>query len=88
MTTPVGNAPPPAAKAAPRPLRTIRDLRESLPEDQRKHFADTEFEALPAMLDRWVTLGADGFEEFLLSHPFEVLEFGARSYDDDQAGGR
>jgi hypothetical protein len=91
MTTASGDVPHSSGPgAASHPLRTIRDIRESLPEDQRKHFdaelADTEIEALPAMLDRWVTLAADGFEEFLLSHPFEGLEFGARSYDDDQAG--
>lgn len=74
------------------PLRTIRDIRESLPEDQARHFdaelADTELEALPEMLSRWVRLATDGFEEFLLSQPFEGLDFGARSYDDDQAGDR
>ncbi|MFF0111193.1 hypothetical protein [Streptomyces prasinus] len=68
------------------PLRTIRDIRESLPEEQRRHFdaelADTEIEALPKMLHRWVTLSNDGFEQFLLSRPFEGLEFGARSYDE------
>jgi hypothetical protein len=66
-------------------LRTIRDIRESLPEDQRRHFdaelADTEIEALPEMLNRWVALSNDGFEEFLLSRPFEGMEFGARPYD-------
>lgn len=50
--------------------------------------ADSEIEALPEMLGRWVRLATDGFEEFLLSKPFEGLEFGARSYDDDQAGDR
>jgi hypothetical protein len=68
------------------PLRTIRDIRESLPEEQRRHFdaelADTEIEALPAMLHRWIMLSDDGFEEFVLSRPFEGLEFGARSYDE------
>jgi hypothetical protein len=34
------------------------------------------------MLNRWVALSNDGFEEFLLSRPFEGMEFGARSYDD------
>ncbi|GAA2488998.1 hypothetical protein GCM10010406_26430 [Streptomyces thermolineatus] len=67
-------------------MRTIRDIRESLPEDQRKHFdaelADTEIEALPEMLNRWVTLSNDGFEAFLLSRPFEGMEFGGRSYDE------
>jgi hypothetical protein len=91
MTTASGDVPRSSRPSATsHPLRTIRDIRESLPEDQRQHFdaelADTEIDALPAMLDRWVTLGADGFEEFLLSRPFEGLEFGARSYDDDQAG--
>jgi hypothetical protein len=74
------------------PLRTIRDIRDSLPEDQARHFdaelADTELDALPEMLSRWVRLATDGFEEFLLSQPFEGLEFGARSYDDNQAGDR
>lgn len=69
------------------PLRTIRDIRDSLPEDQRAHFdvqlADTKIEDLPKLLHRWVTLGNDGFEEFLLSRPFEGLEFGARSYDSE-----
>jgi hypothetical protein len=32
------------------------------------------------MLHRRVTLSNDGFEEFLLSRPFEGLEVGARSY--------
>ncbi|MEU6537929.1 hypothetical protein [Streptomyces sp. NPDC047000] len=78
----VPHPPPPSSH----PLRTIRDIRESLPEDQRRHFdaelADTEIEALPEMLHRWVTLSNDGFEEFLLARPFEGLEFGARSYDE------
>jgi hypothetical protein len=68
------------------PLRTIRDIRESLPDDQRRHFdaelADTEIEALPEMLNRWVALSNDGFEEFLLSRPFEGMDLGARSYDE------
>jgi len=67
-------------------LRTSRDIRESLPDDQRKHLdwelADTATEALPEMLNRWVALSNDGFEEFLRSRPFEGMEFGARSYDD------
>lgn len=78
----VPHPPPPSSH----PLRTIRDIRESLPEDQRRHFdaelADTAIEALPGMLQRWVTLSNDGFEQFLLSRPFEGLEFGARSYDE------
>ncbi|MEU5506538.1 hypothetical protein [Streptomyces fungicidicus] len=85
MTTDPGGAPHPPP-SSPHPLRTIRDIRESLPEDQRRHFdaelADTEIEALPEMLHRWVTLSNDGFEEFLLSRPFEGLDFGARSYDE------
>lgn len=75
-----------ASAARAHPLRTIRDIRESLPEDQLRHFdaelADTEIEALPTMLNHWVTLGDDGFEEFVLSKPFQGLEFGARSYDE------
>ncbi|MEV6649244.1 hypothetical protein [Streptomyces sp. NPDC051219] len=84
-TAPSGgsHSPPPPSS---HPLRTIRDIRESLPEDQRRHFdaelADTEIEALPEMLHRWVTLSNDGFEEFLLSQPLDGLEFGARSYDE------
>jgi len=39
---------------------------------------------LPSMLTRWATAANDGFEEFLLSTPFEGLEFGARSYDGQQ----
>lgn len=85
MTTAPSGVPHPPSQS-PHPLRTIRDIRESLPEDQRRHFdtelADTEIEALPEMLHRWVTLSNDGFEEFLLSAPFEGLEFGARSYDE------
>lgn len=34
------------------------------------------------MLHRWVTPSNDAFEEFLLSLPFDGLEFGARSYDE------
>jgi hypothetical protein len=84
MTTAPSGVPHPPRPSS-HPLRTIRDIRESLPEDQCRHFdaelADTEIEALPEMLHRWVTLSNDGFEEFLLSRPFEGLEFGARSYD-------
>ena len=84
-SVPGGAARPTAADEDPHPLRTIRDIRESLPEDQLRHFdaelADTEIEALPAMLHRWIRLSNDGFEEFLLSAPFEGLDFGARSYD-------
>ncbi|MFF2749126.1 hypothetical protein ACFVVA_26735 [Kitasatospora sp. NPDC058048] len=68
------------------PLRTIREIRGSLPADQVKHFdadlADTDIDALPAILHRWATLGTDGFLDFLLTTPFEGLEFGARSYED------
>jgi hypothetical protein len=84
MTTAPSGVPDPPHPSS-HPLRTIRDIRESLPEDQRRHFdaelADTEIEALPEMLHRWITLSNDGFEEFLLSRPFEGLEFGTRSYD-------
>jgi hypothetical protein len=86
MTTAPGGVPRPPTPAPAHPLRTVREIRESLPEEQRRHFdaelADTELEALPEMLHRWVTLGNDGFEEFLLSGPFEGLELGARSYDE------
>ncbi|MFE5207515.1 hypothetical protein [Streptomyces sp. NPDC056600] len=85
MTTAPSEVPHPPQPTA-HPLRTIRDIRESLPDDQRRHFdaelADTEIEALPEMLNRWVALSNDGFEEFLLSRPFEGMEFGARSYDE------
>ncbi|MER7395628.1 hypothetical protein ABT381_08940 [Streptomyces sp. NPDC000151] len=78
---------PTTPDGAAHPLRTIRDIREALPEDQRHHFdaelADTDIDALPEMLHRWITLGFDGFAEFLLSAPFEGLEFGARSYDEE-----
>ncbi|WP_329566715.1 hypothetical protein [Kitasatospora sp. NBC_01266] len=73
----------------PHPLRTIREIRESLPADQVAHFdaelADTDIDALPAILHRWATVGRDGFLEHLLSTPFEGLAFGARSYDDESA---
>jgi hypothetical protein len=93
MTTAPGGVPRPSGAAATaHPLRTIRDIRDSLPDDQARHFdaelADTELDALPEMLSRWVRLATDGFDDFLLSQPFEGLEFGARSYDDDQAGDR
>lgn len=69
------------------PPRTIRDIQNSLPEDQRAHFdaqlADTEIEDLPKLLHRWINQGNGGLAEFLLSCPFEGLEFGARSYDDE-----
>ncbi|MFH8447017.1 hypothetical protein ACH4D3_38190 [Streptomyces sp. NPDC018026] len=86
MTTAPSGVPHSSPSSASHPLRTIRDIRDSLPEDQRRHFdaelADTELEALPEMLHRWVRLSNDGFEQFLLSRPFEGLEFGARSYDE------
>lgn len=93
MTTAPGGVPrSPVTAVGDHPLRTIRDIRDSLPEDQARYFdaelAETEIEALPEMLGRWVRLATDGFEEFLLSKPFEGLEFGARSYDDDQADDR
>lgn len=69
------------------PLRTIREIRTSLPEEQREHFdaelADTDLDALPDVLRRWAVMGNDGFVDFLRSTPFEGLEFGERSYDDD-----
>ncbi|MFI6003832.1 hypothetical protein ACIA98_26060 [Streptomyces sp. NPDC051366] len=72
------------------PLRTIREIRESLPEHQLGHFdaelADTDIDALPDMLHRWATLGSDGFLERLTTAPFEGLEFGQRSYDDAADG--
>lgn len=73
-----------AANEGKHPLRTIREIRESVPEDQLHHFdrelAETDIDELPALLNRWATLGTDGFLDFLLSTPFEGLEFGARSY--------
>jgi hypothetical protein len=82
---------PPRRPEDPHPLRTIREIREALPQDQVEHFdaelADTDIDALPAMLHRWATLGSDRFLDRLLSAPFEGLEFGARSYDDDAAEG-
>ncbi|MEU9025992.1 hypothetical protein AB0D46_00345 [Streptomyces sp. NPDC048383] len=72
------------------PLRTIREIRESLPQHQLGHFdaelADTDIDALPDMLHRWATLGSDGFLERLTAAPFEGLEFGQRSYDDAADG--
>lgn len=72
------------------PLRTIREIRESLPEHQLGHFdaelADTDIDALPDMLHRWATLGSDGFLDRLTAAPFEGLEFGQRSYDDAADG--
>ncbi|WP_233221344.1 hypothetical protein [Streptomyces carminius] len=57
-----------------------------MPEGRRRRFdtelADTEIEALSEIPHRRVTPGNDGFEEFLLSAPFEGLEFGARSCDE------
>ncbi|MBO1418223.1 hypothetical protein [Streptomyces sp. FH025] len=69
-------------------LRTIGEIRGSLPGDQVRHFdaelADTDIDALPQVLHRWATLGTDGFLDFLLTTPFEGVEFGARSYDDQE----
>jgi hypothetical protein len=81
---------PPRRPEDPHPLRTIREIRESLPERQLGHFdaelADTDIDALPEMLHRWATLGSDGFLDRLESAPFEGLEFGQRSYDDAASG--
>ncbi|MBC3842696.1 hypothetical protein GXW82_28560 [Streptacidiphilus sp. 4-A2] len=89
MTT-APNLPTPQPPEQPHPLRTIREIRDSLSKDQAEHFddelADTDIDALPAMLHRWVTLGTDGFLESLLTTPFEGLEFGGRSYDDAADG--
>ncbi|MFI7638156.1 hypothetical protein [Nonomuraea sp. NPDC049400] len=72
------------------PLRTIREIRESLPDDQLAYFdaelAETDISELESMLTRWATLANDGFMDFLLSTPFEGLEFGGRSYDEQQDG--
>jgi hypothetical protein len=81
---------PPHRPDEPHPLRTIREIRESLPADQVEHFdaelADTDIDALPAVLHRWATLGSDRFLDRLLSTPFDGLEFGQRSYDDAADG--
>ncbi|MGW2404669.1 hypothetical protein ACWCXK_09085 [Streptomyces sp. NPDC001739] len=75
-----------AARTPTHPLRTIREIRDSLPEDQLHHFdaelTETDIDDLPSMLTRWAKLGNDGFLDFLLSTPFEGLEFGERSYDE------
>src|SRR5215510_3118282 len=75
MSTVPGPPLPPRRPEPSHPLRTIRDIRESLPEGQRGHFdnelADTDLDALPAVLQRWATLGNDGFLDLLLSTPFE-----------------
>ncbi|MFD6529056.1 hypothetical protein [Streptomyces sp. NPDC060184] len=77
---------PPRGPEEPHPLRTIREIRESLPEHQLAHFdaelADTDIDALPGILHRWATLGRDSFLDQLTATPFEGLEFGQRSYDD------
>ncbi|MFG2694787.1 hypothetical protein [Kitasatospora sp. NPDC048407] len=90
MTTAANLPLPPRRPEEPHPLRTIREIREALPEHQLEHFdaelADTDIDALPAMLHRWATLGNDGFIQRLLSTPFEGLEFGQRSYDDAADG--
>ncbi|MDX6744685.1 hypothetical protein [Actinocorallia sp. A-T 12471] len=87
----VPGVPSPARRHDPEhPLRTIREIRDSLPEGQRRHFdadlADTDLDALPSVLQRWAALGNDGFLDLLLTQPFEGLEFGERSYDDDASG--
>ncbi len=89
MTT-APNLPTPQPPEQPHPLRTIREIRASLPENQVRHFdadlADTDIDALPEVLHRWAVLGSDGFLDSLLSTPFEGLEFGGRSYDDGADG--
>jgi hypothetical protein len=61
----------------------------SVDQPQRTHFgaglAGTDLDELPAMLLRWMTAAHDGFETFVLSTPFEDLDFGARSYDEPPA---
>ncbi|MGW4693290.1 hypothetical protein ACWEO1_12980 [Kitasatospora cineracea] len=85
MTT-ASDIPRPGPPERPHPLRTIREIRASLPADQVGHFdaelADTDIDALPVVLHRWAALGTDGFLGLLLSTPFEGLEFGDRSHDD------
>ncbi|MFF4949084.1 hypothetical protein ACWC2K_12740 [Streptomyces chattanoogensis] len=77
---------PGGARKASHPLRTVQDIRDSLPDDQRQHFDaelyGTDIDDLPEMLTRWVKRGNDGFLDFLLTTPFEGLEFGERSYDE------
>ncbi|MFF4340387.1 hypothetical protein ACFY00_10650 [Kitasatospora sp. NPDC001540] len=89
MTT-ASDAPHPEPSRGVHPLRTIREIRASLPADQVGHFdaelADTDIDALPAVLHRWATQGSDGFLGFLLSAPFEGLELGGRSYDGEAGG--
>ncbi|WP_283135024.1 hypothetical protein [Rhizohabitans arisaemae] len=57
-----------------------------MPGDQLVHFdaelAGTDISELESMLTRWAVLANDGFEEFLLSAPFEDLDFGGRFYDE------
>ncbi|OON74440.1 hypothetical protein [Streptomyces tsukubensis] len=81
---------PPGRPEETHPLRTIREIRQSLPDHQLGHFdaelADTDIDALPGILHRWATLGADGFLERLTATPFDGLEFGQRSYDDSADG--
>lgn len=88
MTTAPRHEIPP--KRARRSIRTINDIREALPEDQRRHFdrelGEADLAEVPEVLETWVTLGFDGFEEFLLSKPFLGLEFGKRSYDNEDEG--
>ncbi|GAA1010930.1 hypothetical protein Aple_066590 [Acrocarpospora pleiomorpha] len=85
MSATYGMSPPVRSDDA-HPLRTIREIRASLPGDQLVHFdaelAETDIAELESMLTRWATLANDGFEEFLLSAPFEDLDFGGRSYDE------
>lgn len=90
MNTVPGRPLPPHRPEPEHPLRTIREIRESLPEEQRGYFdaelADTDLDALPAVLQRWAVMANDGFLDHLLSKPFEGLEFGGRSYDDAASG--
>ncbi|MEO3786120.1 hypothetical protein ABGB12_22550 [Actinocorallia sp. B10E7] len=90
MSTASGLPLPPHRPEPGHSLRTIREIRESRPEEQREHFdaelADTDLDALPAVLRRWAAMANDGFLDLLLSTPFEGLEFGERSYDDAASG--
>lgn len=58
---------PPAPAAPARPHPTVRGIRESLPGPRLAAFdaelADTEADALPALLHRWAALAADGAGE-------------------------
>ena len=86
MSARPGQPLPPYQPEPEHPLRTIREIRDALPEGQLGHFdaelADTDLDALPSMLQRWAGMANDGFVDLLLSTPFDGLEFGGRSYDD------